>query len=97
MDALQDKVTLWVPDSDKPVLEALIAIADIAFGSCTTVEANDGKMTLLTVFAPRIRRAEFMKFVLNSVTAIGTALSQDSVLAEVNGIGGIYRKGVDYE
>lgn len=97
MESLQDKAVIFVPNKDHgDLIGRLVTIANVAFGSCTTQDANEDMTVLLIVYANRLRRSDFMKFVINCVAVIG-ATGENSVLVEVNGVGGVYKKGEDYE
>ena len=99
MESLQDKAIIYVPYVEgRDVLAEILADAEEEFGvgACFTSSANGSRIGVLTVYSPRVKRIPFQKFVQSAVGRIG-ALGYESVTVEINGIGGVYQQGKDYE
>jgi len=111
MKTLQDKATFYVPTETAEGQNMANEIADQAstlwggasltpgigfYDSAKQEGVVRESVTLVTVFADRQVRAEWASWVKSAAIRIGIQLKQESVLVDVNGVGGLYESGTDY-
>lgn len=109
MKSLQDKVTFYIVTETLNGQDLAVTLAQEGaqkYGGATMTpgvglwaaggDRATESVSLLTIFADRKDRADWARYVAATAERIGQELGQEAVFVEVNGIGGLYERNVDY-
>lgn len=98
---LADKATIFmrVPtvELESEVIGKAQMFGFVVMEDAVLVSRGEGELVKkLTIYSERVNRTDFARLVNEIVILLGKAGNQ-SVLVETNGVGGLYKGGVDYE